>query len=462
MQSLQQEKQQNSKSFETNHQKSSAPYPNEKRHIGVNNHTTLPTGTSTSTVTISRPLTSSITSSYPSISKPAPNSISSSTGTPFDSIVAAPQLVLSDSNSYNNSSSTATMSQSDAHSVSSGFSNNSAAQQTSIPTSSVPPPIVQNPFESLSPAPKTSMGNSGATNIPPTHVAIRMQQPGQHMVVQPTIQSLPQSPMRVGPIVNTAMTSTPTQPAVAIGPQAQYKQSIPVASSSTGIPSPVSHHPTVTQSPQNFRPTSDTSYNYPLFDSSSQQTNVRQSNNYPSNNNDFIFDDDENTAPSSLGNATDEQSQQQQLDRSSSNYPTSISSSSLTSRIIESTKRLIATTPLNSDHHPNPATTTTTSILTSQQNQQCLISGYLEKFGRNNKWQTRWFETNGIYLSYYKSSKRSKLLATLDLQKVSKEKQITGNVWSLYRVACFARYFRLTLTRMISIYLFIIGWFNRN
>ena len=47
-----------------------------------------------------------------------------------------------------------------------------------------------------------------------------------------------------------------------------------------------------------------------------------------------------------------------------------------------------------------------------------LISGYLQKLGRNGKWQTRWFETDGECLSYYKSEKRTKLLATLDLQKV--------------------------------------------
>jgi PH domain len=47
-----------------------------------------------------------------------------------------------------------------------------------------------------------------------------------------------------------------------------------------------------------------------------------------------------------------------------------------------------------------------------------LIYGYLQKLGRNNKWQTRWFETDGECLTYYKSSKRTKLLATLDLAKV--------------------------------------------
>ena len=47
-----------------------------------------------------------------------------------------------------------------------------------------------------------------------------------------------------------------------------------------------------------------------------------------------------------------------------------------------------------------------------------LIYGHLQKLGRNGKWQTRWFESDGECLSYYKSSKRTKLLATLDLEKV--------------------------------------------
>jgi len=49
-----------------------------------------------------------------------------------------------------------------------------------------------------------------------------------------------------------------------------------------------------------------------------------------------------------------------------------------------------------------------------------IIFGYLQKQGRNGKWQTRWFESDGECLTYYKSSKRSKLLATLDLAKVGK------------------------------------------
>ena len=48
-----------------------------------------------------------------------------------------------------------------------------------------------------------------------------------------------------------------------------------------------------------------------------------------------------------------------------------------------------------------------------------LIYGYLHKLGRNGHWQKRFFETNGERLTYYKSGKRRKVLATLDLYKVS-------------------------------------------
>ena len=44
-----------------------------------------------------------------------------------------------------------------------------------------------------------------------------------------------------------------------------------------------------------------------------------------------------------------------------------------------------------------------------------LVYGYLKKLGRNGKWQKRWFETDGMHLTYYKSRKRIKLLASLDM-----------------------------------------------
>ncbi len=46
------------------------------------------------------------------------------------------------------------------------------------------------------------------------------------------------------------------------------------------------------------------------------------------------------------------------------------------------------------------------------------MSGYLYKKTRDDRWQKRWFETNGVYLTYYKSRKMEKLLAALSLPQV--------------------------------------------
>ena len=35
------------------------------------------------------------------------------------------------------------------------------------------------------------------------------------------------------------------------------------------------------------------------------------------------------------------------------------------------------------------------------------ISGYLLKLTRDGKWQKRWFETNGCFLTYYKVRERA-------------------------------------------------------
>lgn len=52
------------------------------------------------------------------------------------------------------------------------------------------------------------------------------------------------------------------------------------------------------------------------------------------------------------------------------------------------------------------------------------ISGYLYKKTRDDRWQKRWFETNGVYLTYYKSRKAEKLLAALSLPQVGEIKLI--------------------------------------
>lgn len=52
------------------------------------------------------------------------------------------------------------------------------------------------------------------------------------------------------------------------------------------------------------------------------------------------------------------------------------------------------------------------------------MSGYLYKKTRDDRWQKRWFETNGVYLTYYKSRKMEKLLAALSLPQVGEIKLV--------------------------------------
>lgn len=47
-----------------------------------------------------------------------------------------------------------------------------------------------------------------------------------------------------------------------------------------------------------------------------------------------------------------------------------------------------------------------------------ILYGYLHKLGRNGKWQKRYFESDGTSLMYYKTIKRTSILATLDLLHV--------------------------------------------
>ena len=52
------------------------------------------------------------------------------------------------------------------------------------------------------------------------------------------------------------------------------------------------------------------------------------------------------------------------------------------------------------------------------------LSGYLYKKARNDKWQRRWFETQGFYLVYYKNRQMQKLLAALSLPQVGEIRKI--------------------------------------
>lgn len=46
------------------------------------------------------------------------------------------------------------------------------------------------------------------------------------------------------------------------------------------------------------------------------------------------------------------------------------------------------------------------------------MAGYLLKKTKDNTWQKRYFETNGTFLTYYKSKKMTKLLAALNMPNV--------------------------------------------
>lgn len=56
--------------------------------------------------------------------------------------------------------------------------------------------------------------------------------------------------------------------------------------------------------------------------------------------------------------------------------------------------------------------------MSARLNDEVSLSGYLYKKTRDGRWQKRWFETSGVYLTYYKSKKMEKLLAALSLPQV--------------------------------------------
>lgn len=64
------------------------------------------------------------------------------------------------------------------------------------------------------------------------------------------------------------------------------------------------------------------------------------------------------------------------------------------------------------------ATATTSAASIGSVVEADALSGYLMKKARNDKWQRRWFETQGFYLVYYKNRKMEKLLAALSLPQV--------------------------------------------
>eukprot|EP00630_Chrysocystis_fragilis_P005428 CAMPEP_0197394410 /NCGR_PEP_ID=MMETSP1165-20131217/5166_1 /TAXON_ID=284809 /ORGANISM="Chrysocystis fragilis, Strain CCMP3189" /LENGTH=136 /DNA_ID=CAMNT_0042920115 /DNA_START=48 /DNA_END=458 /DNA_ORIENTATION=+ len=55
------------------------------------------------------------------------------------------------------------------------------------------------------------------------------------------------------------------------------------------------------------------------------------------------------------------------------------------------------------------------------------IHGYLHKLTKEGSWQKRWFETNGCFLTYYKSKRMTKLLAALSLPQVGEIKLVESD-----------------------------------
>jgi len=129
-----------------------------------------------------------------------------------------------------------------------------------------------------------------------------------------------------------------------------------------------------------------------------------------------VSDDDE-TEPSSSANTGENNGTifKNSNDRSDKNYIRSDSSTGATStfgRLVKSAAKSINSSV--------PAANTDRKDSADEERvlEGVLIYGYLQKLNRNGKWQTRWFESDGECLTYFKSSKRVKLLASLDLAKV--------------------------------------------
>mmetsp|Transcript_12418 Transcript_12418/g.18804 ORF Transcript_12418/g.18804 Transcript_12418/m.18804 type:complete len:166 (+) Transcript_12418:107-604(+) len=70
---------------------------------------------------------------------------------------------------------------------------------------------------------------------------------------------------------------------------------------------------------------------------------------------------------------------------------------------------------MSSDENKKPPVTAPEFVHLQE---EAVLSGYLYKKTRDGRWQRRWFETNGVYLTYYKSRKMEKLLAALSLPQV--------------------------------------------
>lgn len=275
----------------------------------------------------------------------------------------------------------------------------------------------QNPFDAIIDIPSVPSSHSGSgTDSLPFQGT-----PGQnasHSIISNEIMQSPivanSSEKSVSPDRSALVhLQTPLDPTSPLSLHSQMAPSTSAQScEKSALPGPVSTStPIISQQPYTTNVNViDESIEY--LDSSSTQLQIRfstpgranastTSQQYQPN-----FDDDEKTEPSSAANTFDQTQPPRVV---GTNQGPSQQSESVTEsivRFIQDARRRMSTKEDRKDSDGE-------NLLDS-----ALISGYLQKYGRNGKWQIRWFETDGECLSYYKSSKRVKLLATLDLEKV--------------------------------------------
>ena len=144
-----------------------------------------------------------------------------------------------------------------------------------------------------------------------------------------------------------------------------------------------------------------------------KNTNSNNTNSDNSNNNNSVS----SSSSSSSSSNTDS-------NKSKSNND-NINASNDSSRQPSPIKRLSSRLTIDTPTRHSSITTTTSSPRNSSNSGDIIvsasassISGYLYKQTRDGRWQRRWFETNGTFLTYYKSRKMERLLAALSLPQV--------------------------------------------
>jgi hypothetical protein len=257
--------------------------------------------------------------------------------------------------------------------------NQSTPSSDASTVASVPSVEPQNPFEmSLNDTAVSASGAAEKTNQNTSSPARNGSNPPSPMHAHASHQTTRSHPSPVGTPVSTTPLREPHSPGYH-----QAQSSPPHAT--TGVGSLTV--PTLSQSDQaRSRIQQQLPGHLQTFPSPAQH-GVREP----------VFDDDENTEPSSTNNTTDQQHQE-------------VGHGSSFIRFLENTRKRLSVANKDEDAED--------PLEDEEGLDGALIYGYLQKMGRNGKWQTRWFESDGECLSYFKSKKRTKLLATLDLEKV--------------------------------------------